>query len=161
MVLYGEITIDGIIQGVLVAALVVVTFLSLQRYSAREKRDRKERLLNEVKEWAKEAVKAAMIRQKRDATELWETKLKYKYSVATSEYITKVVNDSFKNLSPYVNKVVDKLNEAIQITEEAIEESEGVEFYNTIRVVKQEEELSDAVKELLKALASINYKSPS
>jgi len=137
---------------------MVVNRRFIQENREREKRDRNERLLNEVKEWAKEAALAAITRQTATFTELSKTKLKYKYSIATSEYIMQVVNDSFKNLSPRVNKVVKELKKAIPITEETFKGKKMTpEYFDTSLVIEQEGKISDAVKELLKALASTNY----
>ena len=141
--------------------LAIAAFLAIWQNRSLQIRERRERLLNEIIEWAKEAAKAAISRRSRYDTELWDTKLKYKYSVAVSVYITEVVTNSFKDLSPCANKVIKELNMAITVTENAIKECEQrlntYHLCDTRSVVKQEGKLSDAVKELLKAIASTNY----
>jgi len=161
-------TTDNIIN--LIAAIIVgggtlflgiMALRTIRQTRSIQKAEKRERLLNEIIEWAKEAAKAAISRRSRYDTELWDTKLKYKYSVAVSVYITEVVTNSFKDLSPCVNKVIEELNMAITVTENAIKECEqrlnAYHICDTRSVVKQEDKLSDAVKELLKAIASTNY----
>ena len=153
--------IAAIIVGGGTLFLGIMAWRTIRQTRSIQKAEKREGLLNEIKQWAKEAAKAAISRRSRHDTELWDTKLKYKYSVAVSVYITEVVTNSFKDLSPCVNKVIEELKEAIRITEKVIKECEQrlntYHLCDTRSVVKQEDKLADAVKELLIKLASINY----
>ncbi|MFC1965860.1 hypothetical protein ACFLWI_02790 [Chloroflexota bacterium] len=132
--------------------LAFLTYLNIQKSDERENRDREERLLNEVRDWALEAVKTAVSRQTRSKSILWETRLKYKYVWSQRFYIRTIADKSFKNLCPLIDNVSNKLSEAIEVIIAEIENKDiGKELVAT------ENKLRESVENLLIALASKDY----
>ena len=117
-----------------------------------QRKERKERLLNEIIEWAKKSSESAIYRQKTDNNELWKAKLNYKNCRATSEYIKVISTSSFTSLKAYIDKVVIQLDEAVEATTTLIE-SKLSENYDLIKV--KEEGLIKSVEELFEEAAKI------
>ena len=118
----------------------------------KEDQDRKERLLHEIRDWALKTAENAISRQTRVPHELWETRLKYKYSISASVYIREIAIHSFNNLCPLIDDVIEKLNQSIETTIKVIQrDMQGDDL------IKSENNLRESVEVLLKALASGNY----
>lgn len=149
-------TMRAILVSFAVVAVAIISALSINETKRirkenieHENRDRAERLLNEIKNWALEAMKAAVSRQTRSADVLWETRLKYKYVWSQRFYISTIADKSFKNLRPIIDEVNNKLSEAIDVTIAVIEhKKKGAELIST------ENNLRESAEHLLVALAS-------
>ena len=147
-----EITDWLMLVAVIVAlGLGVSSLIQTQRL---QKRERKERLLNEIIDWATEVAKSAVSRQKKDKTQLWKTKLEYGVWKAKSTYITGVANSSFGGLVPFIEKINCRLDKAIKATEKELDKK-TVKEISTECIKKSEGELTEAVKELFKEAAKI------
>ena len=152
--------IREIVTATSMAAMVVATlFLAWATFSVinndrqREERDRKERLLNEIFEWAEDAAESAISRRTRTPDELWKTKLKYKYSRAKSKYIIEVTSLSFKNLSSLVKSVIVKLDQVIHATTQVINHQDPAK-----ELVDCENELTESIEALIIEIAKIKTK---
>jgi hypothetical protein len=116
-----------------------------------QKKEHKRRMLVEVIDWAKEAAQTAISRQDLVIANLWATKLKYKYSKATSLYVVEIVRQSFNSLYPTLIEVDKKLDNAINITTQYIEGKEK----DSSNLVASEQELRVSIEQLLKEIALI------
>ncbi len=128
---------------------VAVWTITDNRYS--RMLEKRERLLNEIIQWAENVAESAVTRQTLKPDELWKTKLKYKYSKAKSKYVTEIVSSSFKELSPFVENVNSKLEEAIDAATQFIERRQQAGD----KLVNYEIELTESVEELLTEAAKI------
>ena len=115
-----------------------------------QKAEKREGLLNEIVEWAMDAAKSAVSRQTMTPSELWKTKLEYKYSKAKSKYIIEVTSSSFDNLCPFVTSVTEKLDQAIEVTTQIIGRQDPAK-----RLVDCERELAESVEKLITEVARI------
>jgi membrane protein implicated in regulation of membrane protease activity len=134
----------------------VTIFLSYQARkdaSDREKRDRREKLLNEIIEWAEDVAKAAISRQTRHPHELWKIKLEYKYQKSKGKYISVIVSSSFTELSNLLEEINKKLDETIICTQQAIDDTSVGEALK-----KFETELTNSVEKILEEAAKIKNK---
>ena len=122
-----------------------------------QKRERGERLLNEIIEWAIDVAKSAVSRQTMAKTELWKTKLEYKYSKAKNKYITEVVSSSFNELSSSVRSVTTELDNAIDATMQFIENQKRPGD----KLVNYESKLTESVAELITEIGKIKTKGIS
>jgi len=113
-----------------------------------QRKERNERLLNEVRDWALEVAESAVKRQTRITSELWETKLKYKFVRAKSKYASEAANLSFSDLSPSIRDVTEKLDQAIEAITSIIEKRVDGQV-----LVKSEEELTESVEKLITEIA--------
>lgn len=134
--------------------LALFTGMSIREGVQKEKRDKSTRILNEVRVWAEEAAKAAISRQTRVSHELWETKLKYKYSLATSPYVKRVA-EPFNSLTPFLADAVVKLEQAIDVTTQVIEGRASPSAGS--KLVHCEQELRESIEKLLTEIAATKY----
>ena len=72
------VAVGTLILAFVTALLAGFTWLSIRSGDEREKRRKKEALLNEIIEWAEAVANSAIGRQTKDPHELWKTKLDYK-----------------------------------------------------------------------------------
>jgi hypothetical protein len=80
--------------------LGVTSIIQTQRLQQKE---RKQRLLNEIIEWAMDSVKSAIYRQEKESHELWKAILNYKYCISRNKYVNVIATSSFSNLSSLIN----------------------------------------------------------
>lgn len=113
-----------------------------------QRKERDERLLNEVRDWALEVAESAVKRQTRIPQKLWETKLKYKFVRAKSKYALEVANLSFSDLSPSIRDVTEKLDQAIEVITGIIEKRA-----NGQDLLISEKELTESVEKLITEIA--------
>ena len=132
--------------------LALAAFWAIWQNHSLQKRERRERLLNEIIDWAKKSAESAIYRQKTEPHELWNAKLNYKNCRAVSEYIKEIAASSFSTLSSHINDVATKLDDAIDGTTQYIE-SKLSEKHD--RMLICEEELTNAAMELFKEAAKI------
>ncbi len=111
----------------------------------REERDRKERLLNEIIEWAEDVAKSAISRRTLSREELWKAKLSYKFHKAKSKYIEGVVGSSFKDFYDLVEGIDTKLDRLIEVTTKFTRES----MVDGKKLSDYEAELTESVEKLL------------
>ena len=111
--------VGTLILAAVTAVLVYLSVKTIRRTGDREQREQSQRRLDDIRKWAEEAIKAAISRQTRDSHELWEAKLRYKYSLATGAYINGIV-ESFPTLGPLVETVSDQLEHASTVTTQVI-----------------------------------------
>ena len=141
------------------------TFRIIRSDRDRERRDRKERLLNEIIEGALDAAKSAISRQTREVHELWKTKLEYKFHRVKSEYIAEIAASSFEDLSPLTKDIITKLDEVIDVTTQCIEAKHHVINLLSNSEIKQliesEERLAKSVEKLITEAAKIKTKDIS
>jgi len=119
-----------------------------------QNKERNERLLNEVRDWALEAAESAVKRQTRVQSNLWETKLKYKFVMAKSKYALAVANLSFNELSPSIREVAEKLDQAIEVITGVIEKRA-----NGKALLQSEKELAESVERLITEIAMMKEKA--
>ena len=132
-----------------VTALVAfLTWISIKQGVDKERRHKSENILSDVRAWAEEAARAAINRQTRIQHELWETKLEYRFSIATSPYI-KRIGEPFTNLTLFLSGAITKLEQAEQVTMAVIErKADGA------RLIECENELRQSIETLLVEVAS-------
>jgi len=122
----------------------------------REKRDRKERLLNEIIEWAEDVAESALRRQTMEqVTEFYKTTMEYKFSKAKSSYISEIVSISFSDLSPFLKNVIKKLDEAIDIIARYMKIEKQASLSD---LRNSEKELTESVEKLIVEAAKIKTK---
>lgn len=127
--------------------LAVFTGLMVCQAYGREKRDKKSRLLNEIRAWAEEAAKAPLSRQYMLADLKWKSMLNYQYSLATSEYVATIAKISFDSLSPFIQDVRAKLKQAWDITLRSLQTADQLETC--------EKQVLESTKKLLEEIAGI------
>ena len=130
--------------------LALAAFWAIWQTRGIQKSEKRERLLNEILEWAVEAAESAISRQTRIPSELWKAKLKYKHSQAKSKYIAEVAYSSFDSLSPFITNVAVKLEKAVEVSTQVIEHKA-----NGKALVNSERELTESVEKLITELAKI------
>ena len=155
---YEEVATAYVAFSTLILAIVTVvlarlSWLSIKGTEGRERRVQSQRNRDDIRRWVEEAAKGAVSRQTRAQSELWEARLKYKYSLATGAYIDRIT-ESFPNLVPYVSAVADRLEHAITVTTQVIEKS--VENGGTA-LVECENQVREATERLLSELASMSF----
>lgn len=133
--------------------LALVTSLTILNSREQEKRDRKERLLNEIIEWATEATRTAIFRQTIISHELWETMLKYKYSISRGKYIEGIVLSSFPSLLSLFRSTLSKLDSALLITQKFAEKNA-----NKSDLLDCEKQVAESVEKLIEEAARIKTK---
>ena len=149
--LAGAYTATGTLLLALVTGLLAfLTYFSVKNGYDKERRDRKERLLNEVIEWALGATKTAIFRQTIKPHELWETRLKYKCSISHGKYIKRIVVAHFARLESSFNEVLNRLDIALRYTQKFAEKS----------AIKQdllecEQQVAESVEKLTEEAAKI------
>ena len=99
-----------------------------------QKAEKRERLLNEIIEWAEDVAKSAINRRTLSREELWKAKLSYKFHKAKSKYIEGIVGSSFKDFYDLVEEINTKLDRLIEVTIKFTKESMAmVKNYQTMR----------------------------
>lgn len=130
--------------------LALGAFLAIRQSSNTQRRERKDRLLNEIIEWASNVAKSAISRQTIDVSELWKAKLEYKYHKSKGKYIDVIVSSSFKELSDPFKDANIKLDEAINFLERIFDGKGGnvlaLKDYETGIVGSVEKILAEATK---------------
>lgn len=103
---------------VFIAALSIDETRRLRKESAdKASKGRKERLLNEIIEWAISVVEAAFYRQTKDPHEIWSALSKYRYLEARSKYIEVVVKSNFVELYKCLQAISTELGNLKEFTE--------------------------------------------
>lgn len=133
--------------------LAIVTAMTIDAGRAREKRDKEERLLNEIVEWALEATKTAIFRQTIISHELRNTRLKYKYSISRGKYIERIVLSSFPSLLSLFKSTLSVLDRALLITQKFAERNT-----DKMDLLDCEEQVAASVERLIKEAARIKTK---
>lgn len=163
----------GVTAATLLAVIValVTGLASFIQTRDNQLKESKRRMLSEVFDWANEVAKTAISRQTTTPTELWATKLKYKYSLTKSKYVDGIVWQSFNPLVNPISEVKTKLELAINATDDVIEDSNkfthyvfedvnGSGFVNNPehfrKLRESEQELTTSVEILLTEIASLN-----
>lgn len=142
--------------------LAMAAFLTIMDNRYARTVDRKERLLNEIIEWAFGIEKAATLRRKRERDELWDAKQKYLSSKAMSDYIKTVVSSCFNVLLNELEPVISQLEETIKATEEALSaQKPGSSKPNTDNLVPQEKVLRKQIVALTIEIARLKAKNVS
>ncbi len=124
--------------------------------------DRKERLLNEIIDWALDTAKSAIARQTREAHELWRTKLNYKFHRTKSKYIAEIAVSHFANLSSFIEDINTELDEALDVTTRCISAMhiEGLLGNDEAQRLRESEEyIARAVENLIVEIAKIKTKN--
>ncbi len=134
--------------------LAFVTYRIIKSDRQRENRDRKERLLNEIIEWASSVSRAAISRQTRDPHALWSTKLEYKYQKSKGKYMVQIINSSFPELTQIYLDIDTKINEAISFTEDVINRNASKSD-----LINYETKLTESVEKLLEEAAKIRTRA--
>jgi len=141
--------------------LAVATFVlagmalwSIMQNNALHKKERRERLLNEIVDWAEESAKSAIYRKSLDEPELWKAITKYKYCVAKGEYVNTITSVAFPTLVVQTENVVTKLREANIATTSFKDSSIGSEEEHT-KMRNCEDGVTNAVQGLFKECAKI------
>jgi len=148
------VAVGTLILALVTSVLVGLTWLTIRNADQKEQRNRKERLLNEIIEWATEAAKSAIYRQEKESHELWKAILNYKYCISKSEYVNVIATSSFSTLSSLINDVVIKLNRVMgETTNYKDNKNRTDENHRLMRDC--EDSLRKSVEELLKEAAKI------
>jgi len=162
---------DNVIN--LVAAIIVgggTLFLGIMAWRnirltrSIQKAEKKERLLNEIIEWAESVANSAIGRQTKAPHELWKTKLDYKKHKTKGKYVVQIINSSFPELSQFYLDIDAKLDGAILFLEDINTGKIGKEAIvgvggKSLRDV--ETGIAGAVEELFKEAAKIKAKDIS
>ena len=149
------------IAGVIASFLVAVIALFLGINSSRQinkirKDEKRERLINEIIEWAEDAAKSAISRQTKSRRELRKTELEYKVWREKGIYITGLVeNSSVVSLLPLIKKIDNKLQQAIKVTVTELNKDKKKKAVPTEDIKKSENDIKEAVGELFKEIATI------
>jgi hypothetical protein len=154
---------DPVAIATLVLAFVTVflaigTFLTIRQNRKFREKDRKERLLNEIIEWAEDVVKSATYRRKQDRDELWDAHQKYLSSEAKCEYMIQIVLSCFVNLSNHLQAVITQLDNTTKFTEEALSNSLPGGKPNTSKLIPQEKLLREQIVVLIAEIAKLKTK---
>ena len=146
---------DWITLSAVIVALGIGT-ASIIHTNILQRKIRKERLLNEIIEWAKDVAESAISRQTKTRHELRKTELEYKMWRAKGTYITGLIeNSSVKNLLPFI-KIVDwQLRQAIKITVKQLNTNKKKKTVSTECIKKSENDIKKSVEELFKEAAKI------
>lgn len=134
-------------------ALAFMTWKSIRRTRDMQKSEKRERLLNEIIEWASNAAKSAIYRQRTEHPALFKTKLEYKYHKSKGKYIGEIISSSFKELSDSFNGLNSKLDKAIKFTEQILDGKANVSSLKDY-----ETEISFSAEKLLEKTAVIKTK---
>ena len=129
--------------------LGIMAWRTIRQTRNLQKTEKRDSLLNEIIAWATDAAKSAVSRQTMVPSELWKTKLEYKYSKAKSKYVIEVTSSSFDNLCPFVESVSEKLDQAIKVTTQIIGRQDlGKHSVNCERELAEsvEEQITEAAK---------------
>jgi hypothetical protein len=124
-----------------------------------QKRERKERLLNEIFEWASDIEKAATLRRKQNRDELWDAKQKYLSQEAMYEYINQVTSDCFPKLIEALINVRSQLGITLRATEEALSSSPLGVKPMTFDLVPEEKMLREKLVALMAEIAKIKIEN--
>jgi hypothetical protein len=131
----------------------------------RERREKNDKLLNDIIEWAIKVAESAISRQKTNETQLWTTKLQYKIQMTKgTTYIKAFSYSIFEDLVNLVSDINEKLEDAIVELEKVIEYRKSktiiqtTELFSTEGIKETEKVLKEAVEALLKKAAAINIK---
>ena len=148
-----------VISDVITLAAVVVALAvgvgSLLQTLCIQKKQYKERLLNEIIEWAKISAESAIHRRKTDNDELWKAKSNYKYCLAQTPYITVVADSAFPEITSFVKLVDGALKNTKKCTNDLLE---NYLEENHQKMKNSENELTDAVVKLLEESARIRLR---
>ncbi len=134
------------------AVLALVSWWNIRENKEKENRDRKERLLGEIIQWAEISAQSAIYRQTKEKHELYKAILNYKNCLAKSEYIKVIANIQFNILTDTIVKIIQRLDHLMQGTKLYYE------FHtdeNHKLVLQQENNLTESVKELFKEAAKL------
>jgi hypothetical protein len=125
LVVYTQTFIDKLISnvafgtGVLAIATIVLaifTYWNIHSHNAQEKREQKERLLNEIIKWAEDTANSALRRRTiKDTVDFTQTRAEYTFHKAKSNYIIEICSGSFGDLYPVLNNTVSKLGTAKEL----------------------------------------------
>ena len=88
------VVIATLVLACVTAILAIGTFITIRQNKIFREKDRKERLLNEIIEWASSIAKSAISRQTIDVSEFWKAKLEHKYHKFKGKYIEEIVSSS-------------------------------------------------------------------
>jgi hypothetical protein len=132
--------------------LVIVTAMTIDNIRAQEKRNRKERWLNEIIEWAEDVANSAISRQKKDKTQLWKTRSDYKIRKVKGTYIKGIAGSHFKDLLSFIKNINSKLDQAISDVEKELGKK-TTKAISTKSIRESEENLTKAVERLLEEAA--------
>lgn len=158
-------TTDNIIN--LVSAIIVgggtfflgiMAWRTIRQTRSIQKAEKRQRLLNEIIEWASDAAKSAISRQTREAHELWKTKLEYKFRRVKSKYIAEIAASSFEGLSPFIKDIITKLDEVIDVTTQCIEAKHYQNWLSNSEIkqlIEREGRLAKSVEKLITEAAKI------
>ena len=148
-------TAAAIVFAAFIAALSIDEARRLRKESVdKDNRDRRERLLNEIIEWARESAESTISRRTLSPEELWKAKLSYKFHKAKSKYILEIVALSFKDFSGLVEDINIKLDKLIEVTTEFGRKS----MVGGKRLADYEAELTESVEKLFEETAKIKAK---
>lgn len=121
-----------------------------------QKTEKRERLLNEIIEWAEATANSPIGRQTKDPHELWKTKLDYKKHKTKGKLIGEIVSSSFKELSSSFKDINKKLDKAIEFNQQIENGKANVEYLKDY-----ETEIAGSVEKLFKEAAKIKTKDIS
>jgi len=111
---------DWITLAAVIVALVLGVVTIIQTYRS-QKRERKERLVSEIIEWATVIAKSTISRQTKDTHQLWKTKLEYKILATKGiTYIKGISASMLKELVPLIDDIDTKLEHAMSELEKVI-----------------------------------------
>ncbi len=136
--------------------LGIMAWRTIRQTRGIQKAEKRERLLNEIIEWALDIAESALHRKTiQQLEEFRTTKMEYELSRAESRYIGEIVSRFFDDLSPSLKNVITKLDEAIDIITRKIEKSQG--SLKDLR--NSEKDLTESVEKLIVEIAKIKTKN--
>lgn len=146
------VAIGTLLLALVTGTLAFISWWNIRESNEKEKRDRKERKLNEIRDWALSVAEYALVRQSPVNTELEGLHTRYELLLSASEYISEVAKESFADLRPLVDDVIVKIKDLIDtICEFIVDQKHGG------KLIRSQKALADSVKSLLKAIAKVNY----
>jgi membrane protein implicated in regulation of membrane protease activity len=130
--------------------LAYFTWQSVKITNEKEQQNRKERLLDEIINWAEVVANSAIERKTKSPTEIWKTKLEYKKHRTKGKLIGQIILSSFKELLDYFDDIDISLDKAI-IFSEQIEMGKG----NIDSLKTYESAIEIAVEKFFEAAAKL------